>query len=591
MFAGWARYCEEEERGLTLSRADQRKLLGLSLVEAGYLTREQLDGALKKHRQTGDTLGFTLLKQGYVTEKQLLNFLTGSLGFNHANLQNYVVDRHIVSFIPEDIARKYQVFPLLKVKKTLTIAMVDPLDSFVMENLQFTTGCEIKPLVSTKDDIVAAIDKYYRPEVEEASSQTQLGVLQKYAQNLQGTGVQVESVEERAKKGDKASIIALVDRILLDAIRYKASDIHIEPEAKGLRVRFRIDGMLETVMQLSGEWSASVVSRLKVMAELDIAEKRRPHDGRSQVSLDGREVDLRVSTFPTVYGEKAVLRILDKSNVVFRLQQLGFTKRVLRQFVDLISSPNGIFLLTGPTGSGKTSTLYAALNHINSVDKNISTIEDPVEYQLPSVNQSQVNPKAGFTFAGGLRSLLRQDPDIIMLGEIRDLETGETAIRAALTGHLVFSTLHTNDAPGAITRLIDMGLEPFLVASSLLGTMAQRLVRKICDECKEPLDVQEEVLERLGASPDKIAAWKFYQGRGCSRCKETGYAGRVSITELMVMNETIRSLTNTKSPGSRLKLKCREMGMKTLREDGLDKAGHGHTTLAEVLRVTQRDEV
>jgi type IV pilus assembly protein PilB len=575
-----------------VSRAEQRKLLGLSLVEAGYLTRDQLDGALKKHRQTGDTLGFTLLKQGFVTERQLLGFLTSKLGFHHANLQNYVVDRSVVNLVPEDIARKYQVFPLVKVKKTLTIAMVDPLDSFVMENLEFTTGCEIKPLVSTKDDIMGAIAKYYRPEDEdEVVEVSQLGELQKYAQNLQGTGPTTESVDERLKSGDKASIIALVDRVLLDAIRYKASDIHIEPEAKGLRVRYRIDGMLETVMQLSSEWSSSVVSRLKVMADLDIAEKRRPHDGRSQVTLEGREVDLRVSTFPTVFGEKAVLRILDKSNVMFTLQDLGYEKKVLRQFQEMIASPNGIFLLTGPTGSGKTSTLYAALNHINSIDKNITTIEDPVEYQLPSVNQSQVNPKAGFTFASGLRSLLRQDPDIIMVGEIRDLETGETAIRAALTGHLVFSTLHTNDAAGAITRLIDMGLEPFLVASSVLGTMAQRLVREICSECKEPMEVQREVLERLGASADRIAAWKFFQGRGCIACKETGYAGRLAISELLVMSETVRGLTNSKAPASRIKLKCREMGMRTLREDGLEKAGAGKTTLAEVLRVTQRDEI
>jgi type IV pilus assembly protein PilB len=367
--------------------------------------------------------------------------------------------------------------------------MVDPLDSFVMENLVFTTGCDVKPLVSTKDDIMAAIEKYYGDSGEVATEveDTQLGALQKYAQDVLGTAVSVDDVEERMKTGDKASIIALVDRILIDAIRYKASDIHIEPEPRSLRVRFRIDGLLETVMSLSSEWSAAVVSRLKVMANLDIAEKRRPHDGRAQVVLESREVDLRVSTFPTVFGEKAVLRILDKTNVVYKLTELGFSKKVLRQLVDLIQSPNGIFLLTGPTGSGKTSTLYAALQHINSVDKNITTIEDPVEYQLGNVNQSQVNPKAGFTFASGLRSLLRQDPDIIMVGEIRDLETGETAIRAALTGHLVFSTLHTNDAPGAITRLIDMGLEPFLVASSVLGTMAQRLVRKICGECQEPI--------------------------------------------------------------------------------------------------------
>ncbi len=571
----------------------ERRLLGLSLIEGGFITREQLDAALRKHRQTGDTLGFTLLKQGYLSEKQLLEFLTGKLGFSHANLQNYVVDRSLVALVPEDIARKYQVFPLLKVKKTLTVAMVDPLDSFVMENLQFTTGCDIKPLVSTKDDIVAAIDKYYRPEDAAAGAEeSTLGRLQALAQEVQGNAQSMsENVDARAKEGDKASIIALVDRVMMDAIKYKASDIHIEPMAKGLRVRYRVDGILETVMQISSDWGPSVVSRLKVMANLDIAEKRRPHDGRCQATVENREIDLRVSTFPTVFGEKAVLRILDKTNVVFELEELGFTKKVMAQLLDIVASPNGIFLLTGPTGSGKTSTLYAALKKIDSVHKNIVTIEDPVEYQLVNVNQSQVNPKAGFTFASGLRSILRQDPDVIMVGEIRDIETAETAIRAALTGHLVFSTLHTNDAPGAITRLIDMGLEPFLVASSVLGTMAQRLVRAICNQCKEPVKVQKEVLERMNATPEQIANWKFLEGRGCMACKETGYAGRVAITELMVMNETVRSLANAKAPSSKIKLKCREMGMKTLREDGLDKAGRGLTTLAEILRVTQRDEV
>ncbi|MBI4868767.1 MAG: Flp pilus assembly complex ATPase component TadA [Candidatus Wallbacteria bacterium] len=575
---------------------EERKLLGLSLIEAGFVTREQLDLALKKHRKTGDTLGYTLLKLGYLSEQQLLNFLESKLGFPHANLANYVVDSSIISLIPEDIARKYQVFPLMKVKNSLTVAMLDPLDTFVMENIKYTTGCDIKPLVSTKDEIMQAIDKYYKSARDAAapdkpSRELGLKELRDFASRVQGIEKRegVHDISEDAE-AQKASIIHLVNRILQDGIKYKASDIHIEPDARGLRVRFRIDGILEEVMNLSTDWAAPVLSRTKVMAELDISEKRIPHDGRAQIEIDGRQIDLRVSTFPTVFGEKAVLRILDKTNVVFSLEELGFEEDVVRRFSNLIKSPNGIILITGPTGSGKTSTLYAALKEISDVEKNVVTIEDPVEYQLTMVNQAQINPKAGFTFASGLRSVLRQDPDIIMVGEIRDLETAETAVRAAQTGHLVFSTLHTNDAAGAVTRLIDMGVEPFLVASSVIGTMAQRLVRVICKECKEPTHISDEVLERLGAPKERIDMWRFYEGRGCANCKDTGFRGRACITEMMLMNEALRNLVVTKSPSSRIKLKAREMGMRTLREDGLEKAGRGITTLGEVLRVTQRDE-
>lgn len=578
---------------------EERKLLGISLIDAGLITREQLTTALSKHRKTGDTLGYTLIKCGFLSDRQLLNFLESKLGFPHANLQNYVIDQKIVNLIPEDIARKYQVFPLLQVKGTLTVAMLDPLDSFVAENLKYTTGCDIKPLVSTKDEIMQAIDKYYKVvavdgTVPEPKKKAGLSDLKEIAKRLQGVslGEDVHDFALQAQEdASKASIIQLVNKIIAEGVRCGASDIHMEPDVKGLRIRFRIDGLLNEVMNLSSEWAAPVISRTKVMAELDISEKRIPHDGRAKIALEGREIDLRVSTFPTVFGEKGVLRILDKSNVVFSLDELGFEADVLTNFKNLISNPNGIFLLTGPTGSGKTSTLYAGLKEINSIDKNIVTIEDPVEYQLPLVNQSQINVRAGFTFASGLRSILRQDPDVVMVGEIRDFETAETAIRAALTGHLVFSTLHTNDASGAVTRLVDMGVEPFLVASSLLGVMAQRLVRTICPECKEPVRIPEDVLERLGVGREKIALWQFYEGKGCPVCKETGFKGRTCITELMVMNEALRSLTTSKSSASKLKLKGREMGMRTLREDGLEKAGRGLTTLSEVLRVTQRDEV
>ena len=575
---------------------EEKKLLGMSLIEAGYINREQLNNALRRHRKTGDTLGYTLLKLGYMSDQDLLTFLQTRLGFPHANLGNYVVDRTLVKMIPEDIARKYQVFPLQKVKSTITVAMLDPLDSFVLENIKYTTGCDVKPLVTSKDDIMGAIDKYYSDSPGEATDARKADAggmreLQDFANKVQGI-VQREGVHEldEGESANSQSIIQLVNRIIADAIKYNASDIHLEPDARGLRVRFRIDGILEEVMNLSTEWGAPTISRVKVMADLDISEKRIPHDGRALLSLANREIDLRVSTFPVVYGEKAVLRILDKSNVVFTLTELGYDRDVLRELSGIIRQPHGIFLLTGPTGSGKTSTLYSALKEINSVDKNIVTIEDPVEYQLVMVNQSQINVKAGFTFAAGLRSILRQDPDVIMVGEIRDFETAETAIRAAQTGHLVFSTLHTNDAAGAVTRLVDMGVEPFLVASSILATMAQRLVRRICNSCREPVTIPAEVLERLDVSREKIDLWKFAEGVGCPLCKETGYRGRTAISELMLMIEPIRNLVMAKSPASKIKLKARDSGMKSLRQDGLEKAGSSVTTLAEVLRTTQRDE-
>ncbi len=567
----------------------EKQLLGLSLIEAGLLTRNQLDNALKIHRRTGNTLGCTLIKESYLTEAQLLNFLQTKLGFPHAILGNYVVDDNAIRTVPESIARKYEIFPLIKVKNSLTVAMVDPLDSFIQENLTHTTGCEIKPLVSTRAEIIEALDKYYSKKVK-VEKADDLSALKTLANNMRGVK-QAENVHNiKDEDMTKANIIELVDRLILDAAKSKASDIHIEPTDHNVKVRFRRDGILEEVMSLTREWSSLLISRVKVMAELDIAEKRKPHDGRARVSLDGREVDLRVSTYPCVTGEKAVLRILDKSNVVLSMNELGFNDYVLKHFASMIKAPNGIILVTGPTGSGKTSTLYAGLKEINSIEKNVITIEDPVEYRLNNVNQGQVNVKAGFTFASGLRSMLRQDPDVIMVGEIRDLETAEISIRASLTGHLVLSTLHTNDASGSLNRLIDMGVEPFLVASAILGAMAQRLVRVICPECKAPVKVSDRLFAELGLSREKAGKVQFYRGRGCKRCKGSGYFGRTCITELLVNSEPIRELIVSKSATSAIKVKGQSLGMRTLRENGISKAMRGITSLQEVLRVTSRDE-
>ncbi|MEE2923983.1 MAG: ATPase, T2SS/T4P/T4SS family [bacterium] len=567
----------------------EKQLLGLSLIEAGLLTRDQLDIALKIHRRTGNTLGCTLIKESYLSEGQLLNFLQTKLGFPHAILGNYVVDDNAIRTVPESIARKYEIFPLIKVKNSLTVAMVDPLDSFIQENLTHTTGCEIKPLVSTRAEILEALDKYYAKKVK-VEKADDLSALKTLANNMRGVKQAANVHTIKDEDMNKANIIELVDRLILDAAKSKASDIHIEPTDHNVKVRFRRDGILEEVMSLTREWSSLLISRVKVMAELDIAEKRKPHDGRARVSLEGREVDLRVSTYPCVTGEKAVLRILDKSNVVLSMNELGFNDYVLKHFASMIKAPNGIILVTGPTGSGKTSTLYAGLKEINSIEKNVITIEDPVEYRLSNVNQGQVNVKAGFTFASGLRSMLRQDPDVIMVGEIRDLETAEISIRASLTGHLVLSTLHTNDASGSLNRLIDMGVEPFLVASAILGAMAQRLVRVICPECKAPVKVSDRLFAELGLSREKAGKVQFYRGRGCKRCKGSGYFGRTCITELLVNSEPIRELIVNKSATSAIKTKGQSLGMRTLREDGISKAMRGITSLQEVLRVTSRDE-
>ncbi|PCJ16843.1 MAG: type II secretion system protein GspE [Candidatus Cloacimonadota bacterium] len=570
-------------------RAD-KKLLGLSLIESGLLTRDQLDLALKVHRKSGNTLGCTLIQEGYISEAQLLNFLQSKLGFPHAALANYVVDANALRVIPENLVRKYEIFPLIKVKNTLTVAMVDPLDGFILENIQLVTGCEIKPLVSTRQEILDAISKYYKKGVT-AKKEDGLSALKQLADNIQG--IKTEKSTHLVDENDvsQANIINLVNKLIQDAVITRASDIHIEPTETNVRVRFRRDGILEEVMSLSKDWASPLTSRIKVMAELDISEKRKPHDGRARIKLaDNREVDLRVSTFPCVTGEKAVLRILDKGNIVLAMDQLGFNDYVLKNFHQMIKAPNGIILVTGPTGSGKTSTLYAALKEIDSTEKNVITIEDPVEYRLSNINQGQVNVKAGFSFASGLRSMLRQDPDVIMVGEIRDLETAEISIRASLTGHLVFSTLHTNDASGSLNRLIDMGVEPFLVASAIIGAMAQRLVRTTCPECKSPVKVSDRLFGELGISRERVGNVQFYRGKGCSNCKNTGYTGRTCITELLINGEDIRELVVRKSSTTMIKVASKKGGMKTLREDGLAKAVRGITTLQEVLRVTARDE-
>ncbi len=561
----------------------ERLKFGAALVKYGLIDEGTLKKALALQKKTGESLGYILVKNGFVSQSDLIRFLEDKLGVNHAKLDNWMVDEDVLKLLSEDFCRKYKVFPLMRVGNTLNLAMVDPFDTFVKETVEDMTGCIVKPLVTTISELERAINKYYASSGDRAS----------YKEEGSRSSILGVKLDNKDYEVNDAPIVQLVDRIIKNAIKDEASDIHIEPDEKVLRVRYRLDGVLHEVLSLSKNLEAPVVSRIKIMSDIDIAEKRVPQDGRIMYELDGRKIDLRVSTFPTVDGEKVVIRILDKSKMVMKLEDLGFTPTVLERFNKVIRYPNGIILVTGPTGSGKSTTLYAALQKINSIDKNIVTIEDPVEYKIPLVNQSQVNPKAGYNFASGLRSILRQDPDVIMVGEIRDYETAEIAIRAALTGHLVFSTLHTNDAASAVTRLIDMGVEPFLVASSVVAIMAQRLVRKVCPHCKEEVKLSPKMLEQIKTvlPPNvDVSSLTFYRGRGCEICKGTGYLGRTCINELLIPDEKIREMIVDKVPATKIKLYARQKGMLTLREDGLLKVVEGTTTIEEVMRVTQRDE-
>jgi type IV pilus assembly protein PilB len=581
----------------------EKKLLGQSLVSEKLVTTEQLHEALSEQKRTSDTLGYTLIRLGHVTEQKLIEFLTTRLNFSHANLRNYVIDPKVVKLIPENIARKYHCIAILRVKGAVTVAMLDPLDSFLLDNLEYTTACKIKPLVSSMSEIQAAIDEFYRADATAHAPGAKVstnpglapqGTIEDFAKKIQGLNEKQAGDStidlSQINVGDKQSIIQLINLIIMRAIKEGASDIHIEPDETLLRTRFRIDGMLQEVMALPKGFEAAAISRCKVMAELDIAEKRIPQDGRIKLQLKNQEVDLRVSTYPTLRGEKVVMRILDKSQVLFGLEELGFPDDTLRKFSALIKKPNGIILVTGPTGSGKTSTLYASLQRIKDIAINIVTIEDPVEYQLSNINQGQINPKAGFTFAGGLRSILRQDPDVIMVGEIRDYDTAEVAIRAALTGHLVFSSLHTNDSAGAMTRLIDMGVEPFLVASSIIGVMAQRLIRTICKECKEEYVPAAAVIKRSKLLY-QAGKTQVFRGKGCEACNQTGYRGRTTVTELLIPTERIKELIVEKAATSVIKNESMKQGMRTLRQDGLAKVLRGITTLSEVIRVSADDEI
>ena len=560
-----------------------KKLLGQELVESGVISQEELSSALGLQRQSRERLGKLLIDLGAISETDLVKQLSEHLGIPFVTAEDFPTVPVVENAFSIKFMREWKFAPIGVENGDLRIAMADPLDQGTMDAIRlYTQYRKIDVVLAPESEILDLIEKFYG---NQASTLGRL--VEGYDDGeLDSLGEESDDVEHLKDLASEAPVIRLVNLIISRAIESRASDIHIEPFEKELKVRYRIDGVLFDVESPPKRLKAATISRIKIMAKLNIAERRLPQDGRIKMRVLGKDVDLRVSTLPTMYGESVVMRILDKSNTqIYDLEKLGFAEGMFNTFKDLIKRPYGIILVTGPTGSGKTTTLYGALNRINLPDKKIITIEDPVEYQITGINQIHVNPQIGLSFAAGLRSIVRQDPDVIMVGEIRDLETAEIAIRAALTGHLVFSTLHTNDAPSAIARLVDMGAEDYLLASSILGVLAQRLVRVICPECREPQPFEPGSLGNLGSElgdQDQV-----FQGKGCKDCGNTGYRGRLGIFEFMLMEDSIRRLTLTNADATQVRRTAVENGMITLRQDGFQKIKQGVTTVSEVLRVTQ----
>ncbi|PYN33645.1 MAG: type IV-A pilus assembly ATPase PilB [Candidatus Rokuibacteriota bacterium] len=562
--------------------------LGDLLVADGLLTAEQLKKALAEQKGSPEKLGSILVRLNLVNEDQLIGFLSRQYGVPSITLGQLDIDSDVLKLVPAPIARKYEVIPVRRMGNSLALAMADPTNVFALDDISFMTNLQVLPLVASQTSIKKAIDRNYESKTEAISSvlsdmQTDLANVEVVDEGEEGAKVDVFELKESA---DEAPVVKLVNMVLVDAIQKGASDIHFESYEKIFRIRFRMDGVLHEMLAPPKRLEAAILSRLKIMSNLDIAERRLPQDGRIKLRYSNREIDFRVSTLPTIFGEKAVLRILDKESLKLDLTQLGFDDWSLDKFNAAIHQPYGMVLITGPTGSGKTTTLYSGIHTINSPDVNIMTAEDPVEYNLKGVNQVQINEHVGRTFAAALRSFLRQDPDVILVGETRDLETAQISIRAALTGHLVFSTLHTNDCPSTIARLLDMGIPPFLVASSLLLVLAQRLGRKVCKQCREPYDADEESLVTYGHVPTGKGKIQFYKGKGCAACNFTGMKGRIAIYEVMPISEELRDAILKNAPTAEIRTIAQAAGMKSLRQAGLAKVIEGTTTIEEVLRVT-----
>jgi type IV pilus assembly protein PilB len=567
--------------------------IGDLLVREKVISSAQLEQALKVQKETGSRLGSILVKLGFLSDEEVTNFLSRQYGVPAINLAYFEIDPTVVKLIPYDTAKRYQILPLSRVGASLTIAMVDPTNVFAMDDIKFMTGFNIEPVVASESSILDGIEKSYSTV---GGQEDDLEQVMASMSEIGESDVELQAEQEEMalsdleKAADEAPIVKLVNLILTDAVKRGASDIHIEPYEKEYRVRFRIDGVLQPIMSPPLKLKDAITSRIKIMSKMDISEKRLPQDGRImlKVNLSGKrkQLDYRVSTLPTLWGEKVVLRLLDKENLRLDMTKLGFEPESLVKFERAILKPYGMVLVTGPTGSGKTNTLYSSIARLNTPETNIMTAEDPVEFQLSGVNQVQMKEAIGLNFAAALRSFLRQDPNIILVGEIRDFETAEIAVKAALTGHLVLSTLHTNGAPETISRLMNMGIEPFLVATAVHLICAQRLIRRICSECKEQVDLPEMALIEAGFTPEESKSIKVYKGRGCGNCNNTGYKGRAGLYEVMEVDEEIRELILVGASALELKKKAMERGMITLRRSGLTKVAQGMTTLEEVARET-----
>ena len=572
---------------LALTPLPNARRFGEILVDMGVVSPESVESALELQLEKGGRIGELLLDMEAISADDVAKALAEQLDLDYDDeIEADEIDPQLVSRMSLAYVRSNEMLPLLADETSVRLAVVDPLNTFAIDDIRFLLNREVELVVVARETLSAAMHRVFD---RRAGADQVVGDLQE-----EDLGSLAHDLDDQAKdildEDDEAPIIRLVNSILNQAIKERTSDIHIEPYERDIVVRFRKDGVLKEIVRAPKRFQASIASRIKIMGNLNIAEKRLPQDGRIRIKIAGRDVDLRLSTVPTTFGERIVLRILDKSSVILDLESLGFLKHNLDTITELIERPHGIVLVTGPTGSGKTTTLYAALSRINTPDRNILTVEDPVEYQLQGIGQMQVNRKIDFTFARGLRAILRQDPDVVLIGEIRDLETAENAIQAALTGHLVFATLHTNDAPSAFTRLTDMGVEPFLSASSVIAVMAQRLVRTVCHECREPYTPLPAELKKVGIDPDTVEPeHTFYRAVGCPACFGSGYAGRWGIHELLQVDDDIRSLVMQNTASSIIKKRAVELGMNTLRDDGVAKVLSGHTTMDEIMRVTAED--
>jgi len=562
----------------------EERSLGSILLETTGLTEEQLEQALAVQRERGIKLGEALVQLKFLRTEEVLKALSIQLGFPYENkIDVETIAQDLIANLPINYAKQNEVLPLRKEHGTVIVAIADPTNFYALDDLRMLYGSEVRPVIASSYEIVNAINAVYNRAT--GGGEEAIGDLEDGAEIADDFNEPVDLLDA----DDEAPIIRLVNSLLFRAVKQKASDIHVEPFERDLKIRFRINGILYDVMNPPKRAQGAIISRVKVMSQLNIAEKRVPQDGRIRIKIAGKDIDIRVSTIPTAHGESVVMRLLDASAVLLDLDSLGFSRNNLDRFKKMLSHHNGIILVTGPTGSGKTTTLYSALSRLNADDVKIITVEDPVEYQMHGINQMQVNPKIDLTFASGLRAFLRQDPDIIMVGEIRDKETAEVAIQASLTGHLVLSTLHTNDAPSSITRLIDMGVEPFLVASSVLGILAQRLVRTVCRDCARKYSPEEEEIAQIGITPEMLKGRQIYRPVGCPVCLETGYSGRAGIHEILMVSDAVRAELMKGSDASTIKKVALSEGMATLRQDAAQKVLQGLTSVEEVLRVTQEE--